>query len=109
MSNARIPIPSTAEVCVLDDVQKVTSIPHHAQEALSSEHTPTLSYSLPFYHAVIDEWKHLKCGLPLLSPYIEIGIAKVEEYIKKSRLSRTYSLAVCKPPISSKVTWILML
>jgi len=70
-------------------------VPHRAQEALSSEHTPTLSYSLPFFHAVVDEWKHLKQVYLLLSPYIEVGIRKVEEYIDKSKLSRTYLLAVC--------------
>ena len=72
------------------------SVPHDAQESLSSEHTPTLSYLLPFYHLVIHEWEHLKEVYPLLSPFIEIGIRKVEEYIGKSKLSQTYLLAICK-------------
>ena len=73
-------------------------MPHRAQEALSYERTPTLSYSLPFFHAVVEEWKHLKGVYPLLSPYIEIGIRKVEEYINKSKHSQTYLLAVCQSP-----------
>ena len=89
-------MPSMAEVCVLHHIKTVTSVPHDAQESLSSDHTPTLSYSLPFYHSIIDEWEHLKEVYPLLSPFIQIGIRKVEEYIGKSKLSRTYSLAICK-------------
>ena len=96
VSDADIAIPSVAEVCVLDHVRAVTSVPHDAQESLSTERTPTLSYSLPFYHSIIDDWEHMKEVYPLLSPFIEIGIRKVEEYVGKSKLSRTYSLAICK-------------
>ena len=85
-----------AEICVLDHIRVVVSVPHDAQESLSSERTPTLSYSLPFYHSVIHKRGHLKEVYPLLSPFIEIGIRKVEEYIGKSKLSRTYLLAICK-------------
>lgn len=88
-------MPSAAEVCVLDHIRAVMSVPHDAQESLSSEQTPTLSYSLPFYHSIIDEWKYLKEVYPLLSPFIDIGINKIEVYIDKSKLSRTYSLAIC--------------
>lgn len=101
MSDAKIVIPSAAEVYLLNDIRMVTSVPHAAQESLSSDSTPTLSYSLPFYHAVTDKWEHLKQGRPLLSPYIEIAIQKVQEYINKSRLSRTYLLAVCELPFTS--------
>ena len=94
-------IPSAAEVVLLYDIRRVTSIPHAAQESLSSESTPTLSFSLPFYHAITDKWEHLKQDLPLLSPYIELGIRKVKEYINKSKLSQTYLLAVCGLPLSS--------
>jgi len=92
--DANIHIPSVTEVCVLDHVRAVMSVPHDAQESLSSDHTPTLSYSLPFYHAIIDDWQHLKKVYPLMTPLIEIGINKVEVYINKSKLSRTYLLAI---------------
>ena len=81
----------------------VTSVPHAAQESLSSESTPTLSYSLPFYHAITDKWERMQQGHILLSPYIEIGIQKVKEYIDKSKLSRTYLLSVCESHFPSKV------
>ena len=74
------------------------SVPHDAQEALSSERTPTHSYSLPFYLSLICQWEDMKQNYPLLSPYIQIGISKVGEYVNKSKLSRTYLLAICKQP-----------
>ncbi|KAF9641828.1 hypothetical protein BDM02DRAFT_3061842, partial [Thelephora ganbajun] len=103
--DANISIPSAAEVCVLDHIRDVMSVPHDAQESLSSDRTPTLSYSLPFYHSIIDEWEHLKKVYPLLSPLIEIGINKVESYINKSKLSRTYLLATLLNPCL-KMDWI---
>ena len=103
MLDSNIVVPSAAEVYLLNDIQTVMSVPHAAQESLSSEHTPTLSYSLPFYHAISDKWERLKQDYPLLSPYIEIGIQKVKGYIKKSRFSQTYLLAECESPLPSQV------
>ena len=97
-SDVDISMPSAAEVCLLDHIRTVMSVPHDAQESLSSDSTPTLSYSLPFYHSIIDEWERMKGLYPLLSPFITIGINKVNGYIDKSRLSRTYSLAICQSP-----------
>jgi hypothetical protein len=79
------------------------SVPHDAREALSSERTPTLSYSLPFYHSVVDEWERLQQAYPFLSGVIGVGIQKVGDYVHKSNLSQTYLLAVCKslPPFQS--------
>lgn len=74
------------------------AIPHDAQESLSSDRTPTLSYSLPFYHSIIDDWEELKGVYPLLYPFIKPGIEKVKEYVEKSKFSRTHSLAICKSP-----------
>ena len=101
-----------AEVCVLDHIRVVTSVPHLTQESLSSQRTPTLSYSLPFYDSIISKWGDLKQVYPLLSPYIQIAIQKVEQYVGKSKRSRTYLLAVCRPPFSFKfismLTWRLL-
>ena len=106
-SGANITIPNTAEVCVLDHVRVVMLVPHLAQESLSSQRTPTLSYSLPFYHSIIDQWGGLKQTYPLLSPYIVVGIKKVEEYVGKSKHSQTYLLAVCKSLFSFQVVSML--
>lgn len=96
MSDFKLTIPDAAAVCLLEDIRIVTLVPHAAQESLSSSSTPTLSYSLPLYHSVVDKWEQLQHRFPLLAPYIEVGIQKVTEYINKSQLSRTYLLAVCK-------------
>jgi len=67
----------------------------------------TLSYSLPFYHSIVDDWECLEQVHPLLSPFVEIGIRKVDEYVNKSKLSRTYLLAVCESPFPFNVTHVL--
>ena len=108
ISDANIRMPSAAEVCVLDHVRAVMSVPHDAQESLSSDSTPTLSYSLPFYHSIVDEWEHLKGVYPLLSPFIGIGINKVNMYISKSKLSRTYLLATCSSQHLLNANYVLM-
>ena len=108
ISDVNIPIPSAAEVCVLDHIRTVMSVPYDAQESLSSDCTPTLSYSLLFYHLIIDDWENLKEDYPLLSPFIGIGVNKVDAYINKSKLSRTYSLATRLSLHLPKVTYILM-
>ena len=100
--DANIVVPSATEIYLLTDIWTVMSVPHAAQESLSSENTPTLSYSLPFYHAITDKWEHLKQNHPLLSPYIEIGIQKVKEYVNKSKSSQTYLLAVCEASFPSQ-------
>lgn len=96
LEGAHIKLPSAAEVCVLNHIHMVTSVPHDAQESLSSQLTPTLSYSLPFYHSIVDDWEDLKKVYPLLAPIISIGIRKVKQYINKSQLSQAYLLAICE-------------
>lgn len=108
LSDANLTMPNPAEVCVLDHVRSLTSVPHDAQESLSSSQTPTLSYSLPFYHSIINEWEHMKWIYPFLSPFIEIGVNKVETYIDKSKLSRTYLFAIRKLDYLCDVTHTLM-
>lgn len=96
MSGTDLAIPDAAAVCLLEHIRAITWVPFAAQESLSSSSTPTLSYSLPLYHSIIAKWEDLKVDYPLLAPYIGVGIQKVSEYVDKSRLSRTYLLAVCE-------------
>jgi hypothetical protein len=98
LSNINIPVPTVAEVCVLEHIWDVMLVPHDAQESLSSDRTPTLSYLLPFYHSIVDEWERLKSIYLLLSPFIQLAINKVKSYIDKSNLSQTYLLTICKLP-----------
>ncbi|EIN08900.1 hypothetical protein PUNSTDRAFT_32066, partial [Punctularia strigosozonata HHB-11173 SS5] len=87
------------------DIEDVLRIPHHAQELLSAEKTPTLPVALPAYEQVLSLWRALRIELQYLSPYIEFGISKIEEYVARSRRSRAYVLAIVINP-AIKFRWI---
>jgi hypothetical protein len=84
------------EYQVLHDICAVLSVSHAAQEVLSAEKTPTLSMTLPAYEMLIRNWLHLQAEIPILSHYIGVGIAKLQEYATLGRKSRIYALAMSK-------------
>ena len=45
------------QVCVTKHIREVVEIPHLAQELLSTDQTPTLTFSLPVYDKIIHKWK----------------------------------------------------
>src|SRR4051812_31592561 len=79
---------------VLNDILKVLDIAHQTQELLSSNKTPTLSFALPLYHALIDQWQGLRSALPALSHAIDAGIRKIESYIVKACSSPVHIVAM---------------
>ena len=79
---------------MLQDIHQILEVPHTAQELLSAECTPTLSLSLPVYEILIEQWKLLRVTIPELAHYIDIGIAKLKEYIGQARKSQIYALAM---------------
>jgi hypothetical protein len=81
---------------VLHHIHQILEIPHHCQELLSAEKTPTLSQALPTYETLVVLWGQLAEVLPELSHYIKLGIAKIMEYVSKGRRSRIYALAMSK-------------
>lgn len=83
-----------AAVCVANHVREVVEIPHLAQELLSTDRTPTLAFSLPIYDRIITQWESKQQQYPLLSPSIQVGIAKLKEYIAKTQESRIYAFAI---------------
>lgn len=83
-----------AKVCVVRHVCEVVEIPHLAQELLSSDRTPTLAFSLPVYDTIVTQWEAKQQQYPLLSPCIQVGIAKLKEYIAKTQESRVYAFAI---------------
>jgi len=83
-----------AEVCVVTHIREVVEIPHLAQELLSSDRTPTLAFSLPIYDRIIHQWESKQQQYPLLAPSIQVGIAKLKEYIAKTQESRIYAFAI---------------
>ena len=83
-----------AEACVATHIHEVVEIPHLAQELLSTDRTPTLAFSLPVYDTIIKQWELKQQQYPLLSPSIQVGIAKLQEYIAKTKESRIYAFAI---------------
>jgi hypothetical protein len=83
-----------AEVCVVKHIREVVEIPHLAQELLSTDRTPTLAFSLPIYDEIVRQWELKQRQYPLLAPSIQVGIAKLKEYIAKTQESRVYAFAI---------------
>ncbi|KAH7325342.1 ribonuclease H-like domain-containing protein, partial [Rhizoctonia solani] len=90
---------------VLYDIRTVLGLAHRVQELLSSDKTPTLSYALPLYHALIDQWRQLQHTLPALSYAIGAGIKKIEDYIARVWLSPAYIIVMALNP-SIGYQWI---
>jgi hypothetical protein len=85
-----------AQVCVVEHIREVVEIPHIAQELLSTDRTPTLAFSLPVYDKVVSQWEAERQQYLFLAPSIQVGVAKLKEYIAKTRESRIYALrSVC--------------
>jgi hypothetical protein len=88
---------SNDELIVLSDLCQVLEVPHLAQELLSSEQAPTLSLAIPVYKLIISKWKSLQISIPELSPAIQAGIDKLQEYLSIVRQTKIYGLAMGKP------------
>jgi hypothetical protein len=89
-------VPNKAQVCVVKHIREVVEIPHLAQELLSTDRTPTLAFSLPVYDKIVRQWELKQQQYPLLAPSIQVGIAKLKEYIAKTHESRIYAFAIGK-------------
>lgn len=79
---------------VLHHIHQILEIPHHCQELLAAEKTPTLSMVLPTYETLVLLWQELAKAIPELSHYIGLGVAKIMEYVSKGHQSRIYALAM---------------
>jgi len=89
---------------VLHHIRLILELPHKCQELLSAEKTPTLSFALFTYEGLVLLWKDLAQDIPELSHYIDLGIAKIMEYVSKGRQSHVYALALSTT--TSSVTFI---
>ena len=70
------------------------------QEILSAAKTPTLSMALPLYEKLVVGLHGYREFALDLSPAIDAMIAKIEEYVLKSRNTQAYAL-----PISMLFFW----
>ncbi|KIO17968.1 hypothetical protein M407DRAFT_32366 [Tulasnella calospora MUT 4182] len=96
---------SDTELQVLRDIQQVLKVAHLAQQALSSERTPTLSSVLRAYELIVQGWELLSSRLPNLKHAISAGLAKIRTYEQKSRQNQMFILAIVLNP-SMKLKWI---
>ncbi|KAF8164877.1 hypothetical protein B0H34DRAFT_829528, partial [Crassisporium funariophilum] len=84
-----------AQLEVLKDICMFLNVFHTAQQIVSAEQTPTLSIVIPVYKQLIGILEDLKQHLPNISHVIKASIAKLEEYLGKSRSNKVYVLAMC--------------
>ena len=82
------------EYQVLSDIQQILNIPHHCQELLAAEQTPTLAMAIPIYKILVVKWKCLVREIPELAHYINLGVGKVKEYVSMGCRNRIYALAM---------------
>lgn len=85
---------SEMELRVLRDIQQVLKVAHLAQQALSSERTPTLSSVLRAYEPIVQGWELLSSSLPNLKHAISAGLEKIKKYKAKSRQNQMFMLAI---------------
>ena len=69
-------------------------MPHAFQQRLSFEKTPTLSYTLPSFHAVIRRWKQLQRERPETVSIIQPGLDKLDDYVNRILDIPAYTLAM---------------
>ncbi|KEP52153.1 putative AC transposase [Rhizoctonia solani 123E] len=100
-------IMSDLEFKVLQDILACLNVPHQAQELLSAEQTPTLSLAFPVYDQLIYSWRQLGKRLGAFQYAIECGIARLQEYMAKSRTSPIHIVAMVLNPCL-KYIWIDM-
>ncbi|EUC65415.1 hAT family dimerization protein, partial [Rhizoctonia solani AG-3 Rhs1AP] len=93
-----------ADYEALHDILTVLNFAHRAQELLSSDRTPTLSFAIPLYHALVDQWTQLRATLPALSYAILAGIKKLNLYLDKTRSSPVHIVAMALNP-SIRYEW----
>jgi len=84
------------EYQALNDIHDILESPNITQELLSAEKTPTLAIALPAFEILMDSWLQKQTAIPELAHCIDVGIAKIQEYVKKGRRSRVYALAMSK-------------
>lgn len=85
---------SHGQLQVLHDVRQFLHIPHAVQVLLSAEKTPTLSLALPMHEELLELFKGLESALPNISHSIRAAREKIEKYLKLSRKTPIYSLAM---------------
>ncbi|ESK83266.1 hat family dimerization domain-containing protein [Moniliophthora roreri MCA 2997] len=69
-------------------------VPHAFQHVLSIEETPCLAFTIPAFHAVIDNWQVLQDNDPDFYAIIKQGIKKLDDYLEHIRDVPAYFLSM---------------
>jgi hypothetical protein len=85
---------SKAQLKVLQDIREFLSYPHEVQQAVSAKKTPTLMHVLPLYEKLALLYRLAAWKLPELCGAINVAHAKLDKYLKLTRTTRVYALAM---------------
>ncbi|OJT10844.1 hypothetical protein TRAPUB_12620 [Trametes pubescens] len=96
---------SEKELDVLVDIRGFLLIPHRVQELLSADQTPTASMTLPAYEELLELLKLARDKYSKIVHGIEASISVLEQYLRYTRQTRVYALAMVINP-SVKLKWL---
>lgn len=85
---------TNAQLQVLLDIREFLHAPHSVQELLSAEQTPTISQALPAYERLLTLLELAASSFPKISHAIQASIAALRQYMRYTRQSRVYALAM---------------
>ncbi|KAM5532394.1 hypothetical protein V8D89_009926, partial [Ganoderma adspersum] len=97
---------SSHDLRVLDDIRGFLRIPHHVQQILSATQSPTAPLVLPTYEELLDLLKLARVKYAKLAHAIAASITILESYMKHTRRTRVYALAMVINP-AVKFHWIV--
>lgn len=96
---------SAKELEVLQDIRQFLRAPHLVQELLSGEQTPTASRALPAYERLLDMLKLARAKYPKIAHGIDASILALEQYMRYTRQTRAYALAMGTITSISMTVW----
>jgi hypothetical protein len=70
--------------------------PHAAQQKLSSETTPSLSYAVPAFEEMIKSWESIGLHVPHCKPIVDIGLTWASKYTDQMGATHAYAVAMCQ-------------
>lgn len=79
---------------VLSDIREFLHLPHLVQELLSAEQTPTISQALPAYERLLNMLELSETSYPKISHAIRASATALRQYMRYTRQSRVYALAM---------------
>ncbi len=87
-----------AKLHVLNDIRNFLSIPHHVQQLLSSEKTPTAPIVLPVYEKLANYLHKATKSYPKIKHAIEASLASIKKYMCYTCHTRVYALTMSTSP-----------